>query len=184
MTVDPATLRVRIYPDKILRGKAEPIDPTPNVSEVAKRMIELMYASEGIGLAAPQVGLSWRMFVADVPPSEENPETDPPSSTDGPVIYINPELSEPTRNIEPLEEGCLSLPEIQGDVIRPTEITITATDLEGNRTSHRAAGLLARCWQHEYDHLNGVLIIDRMTHASRAVIEVHIHALERGAGGH
>jgi peptide deformylase len=180
MTVDPAKLRVRLYPDKMLRQKAEPIDLTPNVLEVAERMVELMYESEGIGLAAPQVGLAWRMFVADVPPCEEDQaESDLPTTTKGPVVYINPELSEPARNIEPFEEGCLSLPDIRGDVIRPTEISITAIDHEGNSKTHRAAGLLARCWQHEFDHLDGVLIIDRMTQASRAMVESQIRLLER-----
>ncbi len=182
MTVDPATLRVRLYPDKILRKKAEPIELTPNVIEVAKRMIDLMYAAEGIGLAAPQVGLPWRLFVVDVPAPDKSPPSDLPIATAGPVVYINPELSEPNRMIEPCQEGCLSLPEIAGEVIRPTEISITATDLDGHRSTHRAGGLLARCWQHEYDHLDGVLIIDRMTQASRAMAENQIRAFERRAG--
>lgn len=182
MPVDPATLRVRLYPDKILRRKAEPVDLTPEVVAVAERMIDLMYESEGIGLAAPQVGLAWRMFVVDVPPPDNAPPAETPSHTDGPVVYINPELSEPNRNLVPYEEGCLSLPEINGDVIRPTEISITATDLDGNRATHRATGLLARCWQHEFDHLDGVLIIDRMTQASRALVETQIRALERRGG--
>ena len=180
MTVDPAKLRVRIYPDKMLRRKAEPIDLTSNVLEVAERMVELMYESEGIGLAAPQVGLPWRMFVADVPPCEEDQtESELPTTTKGPVVYINPELTDPARNIEPFEEGCLSLPDIRGDVIRPTEITIEATDHEGKRVTHKAAGLLARCWQHEIDHLDGILIIDRMTQASRAMVDSQIRMLER-----
>lgn len=182
MPVDPAILRVRLYPDRILRRKAEPVDLTPEVVAVARRMIELMYEAQGIGLAAPQVGLPWRLFVADVPPSENTPKSDFPAFTEGPVVYINPELTEPNRDIVPYEEGCLSLPEICGDVIRPTEISITATDLEGNRTTHRASGLLARCWQHEFDHLDGVLIIDRMTQASRALVETQIRALERRGG--
>lgn len=182
MTVDPATLRVRLYPDKILRRKAEPVDLTPEVVAVAERMIDLMYEAEGIGLAAPQVGLAWRMFVVDVPAPEDAPPSEYPTHTDGPVVYINPELSEPARNLVPYEEGCLSLPEINGDVIRPTEISITATDLDGNRATHRASGLLARCWQHEFDHLDGVLIIDRMTQASRALVETQIRALERRGG--
>lgn len=182
MSVDPATLRIRIYPDPILRRKADPIDLTPNVVEVAHRMIELMHQAEGIGLAAPQVGLPWRMFVVDVPPGDDRQvECDPPTATPGPVVYINPELSDPDRAIEPLEEGCLSLPDIRGDVIRPATITITATDLEGNRVTSRVGGLLARCIQHEFDHLDGVLILDRMIQLHRAQVEPLVKALERKA---
>lgn len=182
MTIDPATLRIRIYPDKTLRRKAEPIDLSPNVVEVAQRMIELMYEAKGIGLAAPQVGLPWRLFVVDVPAPEKTTNSDTLIATNGPVVYLNPELSEPGRALEPCEEGCLSLPDLVGDVIRPNEISITATNLQGQRNTNHAAGLLARCWQHEYDHLDGILIIDRMTQATRAIAEDQIRALERRSG--
>ena len=86
-----------------------------------------------------------------------------PSATTGPQVYINPVLSKPTGDLEIYEEGCLSLPDIRGDVMRPPTITITYTDIEGRQVTQAATGLLGRCWQHETDHLDGVLIIDKMT---------------------
>ena len=181
MPVDPATLRIVIYPAPVLRTRAKPVDKvTDEVRAVARRMVELMREEEGIGLAAPQVGLSWRMFIADVPPNEErSTDTDPPSATNGPEFYINPKLSSPKGPPEPLEEGCLSLPDIRGDVLRPEHITITALDLNGREFTKTGAGLLARCWQHEMDHLDGVLIIDRMTQMARIKNKAALKELEK-----
>lgn len=181
MSVDPRALTLQIYPAPVLRKRAAPVEAvTDEVRAVAARMIEMMRAEEGIGLAAPQAGLSWRLFVVDVPPSEDrSAETDPPTATRGPVVYINPALSRPVGVPTPSEEGCLSLPDIRGDVLRSPVITITATDLEGRPFTATAAGLLARCWQHELDHLDGVLIIDRMTQMSRLKNRAAIRDLER-----
>jgi len=146
-------------------------------------MIELMFEAEGVGLAAPQVGLSWRLFVAHVPIGEGRTlESDPPTATAEPVVYINPVLSTPVGEIKPYDEGCLSLPDITGEVLRPEHITISAMDLEGKKFTRTAAGLLARCWQHESDHLDGVLIIDRMSQMSRLKNRTAVKKLERGAG--
>ncbi len=183
MNPDPATLRIRLYPDPILRQKAQPIDLSPGIAAIANRMLELMREANGIGLAAPQVGLPWRLFVIDIPEGEDrDPGASPPTATQGPIVYINPELSEPARTVEIHEEGCLSLPDIHGDVIRPSEITVTATDLHGKRFSHRATGLFARCVQHEFDHIDGVLFLDRMVQASRASVRAQVRELERRAG--
>jgi len=187
MPVDPRALSVVTYPAPILRKRSRPIeDITDEVRAVARRMIELMFESEGIGLAANQVGLPWRLFVAHVPPSDDpdnfrTPDADPASATREPVVYINPVLSSPERDLEPYEEGCLSLPEIHGEVRRPSAITITARDLDGNAFTRRAEGLLARCWQHESDHLDGVLILDRMTPGSRLRNRAAIRDLEKDA---
>jgi peptide deformylase len=142
-------------------------------------MLRIMVESEGIGLAAPQVGLSWRLFVVDVPENERRKaEGELPTATRGPVVYINPVLT--LRGpVEPAEEGCLSLPDIRGEVLRPPVVTITALDLEGKPFTQTATGLLARCWQHENDHLDGVLIIDRMTPPSRLRNRAMVRALER-----
>ncbi|GJQ30236.1 MAG: peptide deformylase [Phycisphaerae bacterium] len=168
MTVDPATLGVRLYPDPILRRKAETITLTDEVRAVARRMIELMHEHDGIGLAAPQVGLSWRLFVSFVPESDKRSASgEAPSAERTASAYINPVLSAPGGALVKYEEGCLSLPEISGVVHRPDSITITATGLDGVVFSRRGSGLLARCWQHEVDHLDGVLILDRMTQIYR-----------------
>ena len=156
-----SALRIVRYPAEVLRQTAAPIADPAEAAPLAMRMIEIMREAEGIGLAAPQIGLPLRMFVVEVPHFDDAP-TDLPEHTEGPMVYINPVLSEPGRGIEPYSEGCLSLPDITGDVLRPTEITITAFDTKGTKFSQRAAGLLARCWQHEFDHLDGVLILDRM----------------------
>ncbi len=180
MGVDASRLLIVDYPDPVLRRKAEAVaEITPMVRDVAARMIELMREAEGIGLAAPQVGLSWRLFVCHVPPDQgRSADASPPSATHSPMVCINPVLTAPAGGLEPYEEGCLSLPGIQGEVLRPPLITLTATDFEGRRFTLPGTGLLARCWQHEMDHLDGVLIIDRMTQSSRIKNRRKIKALE------
>lgn len=181
MPIDPDMLHIVIYPDPVLRVKAKPVEKvTDEVRRVAKRMIVLMREADGIGLAAPQVGLSWRLFVVDVPPSEDrSADTDPPTASNGPQFYINPKLSDPKGASVPWEEGCLSLPDIRGDVLRPPVITISALDLNGKPFAQTAGGLLARCWQHEMDHLDGVLILDKMTQMSRLKNRAAVKDLER-----
>ena len=170
------------YPDPVLRRKADALaEVTPEVRDVAARMFELMREKEGIGLAAPQVGLSWRLFVTTVPEGEDRSSTDDPASArPEPTVYINPVLHDPEGRPESLSEGCLSLPDIRGDVLRPPTISITALDLQGRSFTLRGTGLLARCWQHEMDHLDGILIIDRMSQMSRLKNRSAIRDLERG----
>ncbi|MEM9064719.1 MAG: peptide deformylase [Planctomycetota bacterium] len=182
MAPDPRTLSIVHHPAEVLRRKAEPVgEVTDEIRAVGSRMIELMREAEGIGLAAPQVGLSIRMFVADVPPHENDDTTGLPTASDGPRLYIDPVFSEPDKTFESLDEGCLSLPNITGEVRRPRSITITYTDPDGVRRSEAASGLLARCWQHESDHLDGVLIIDRMSQMSRLRIRSALRDLEKRA---
>ncbi len=167
--IGPDALYIVHYPHPALREKAREVeDITPEVRAVAQRMLELMRHAEGIGLAAPQIALPWRLFVCHVPVSEDNPlDSDPPCASAEPLVCINPELTDFSSELEPYDEGCLSLPDITGAVRRPHEVTLTATNLEGNRFTLRAGGLLARCIQHEHDHLNAVLIIDKMQQLSR-----------------
>ena len=183
MTPDPRSLRIVRYPDPALRARAAAIDATDDaVRDVAERMVELMREAEGIGLAAPQVGLAWRLFVADVPPADDrSPRDDPPGATDGALVFVNPTLSGFSRDLEPYEEGCLSLPHITGEVRRPTEVTVSAVGLDGAPFGLRAGGLLARCIQHETDHLDGVLIIDKMTPLARMKNRAAVRELEDGA---
>ncbi len=183
MSVDPESLHILHYPDSVLRQRAKDVpEITPEVRVVAERMIRLMYDAEGIGLAAPQVGLPWRLFVAHVPPGEDrSPESDPIQATADPGVFINPVLSNPQGEVKVYEEGCLSLPDITGDVLRPEIITITATGLDGKKFTKTAAGLLARCWQHEFDHLECVLTIDRMSQMSRLKNRTSLKRLERDA---
>lgn len=199
MAIDVSSLHIVSYPAAVLRQKALRVpEVTDEVRAVAMRMVELMHQAEGIGLAAPQVGLPWRMFVVHVPADDKrvnNTEValpSPPTSatTDAvlmvsnrePQVYINPVISSPEGPPARSSEGCLSLPDIHGEVLRPPVVTITATDLNGRTFAQRGGGLLARCWQHEFDHLEGVLIIDRMTQISRLKNKSAIRDLERSGG--
>jgi peptide deformylase len=166
--VDPASLRIVFYPHPSLRRRCveiERIDDT--VRAVARRMLELMHDAEGIGLAAAQVDVPWRLFVANVP-----------EQTDGDRVYINPVLTDAESGVESMEEGCLSLPGIRGEIRRPPEITITAMNLDGESFTETADDLLARCWQHEVDHLDGRLIIDRMNQMGRLASRRKLKDLE------
>jgi len=169
MMVDPASLSILRYPHPILLKPARPIDEiTSDVRAVAARMLELMREARGVGLAAPQVGLSWRLFVANAG-QEDEPDR----------IYINPILREPEGGLEVHEEGCLSLPDVLGDVWRPPIITIEATDLDGQRFTLRQGELLARVWQHECDHLDGRLIIHRFGQMAKLANRRVLKELER-----
>lgn len=185
--IDPAKLRIDLYPTDVLRMKADPVPLGDGVDAsmraVAERMIELMRGAEGIGLAAPQVGIPLRLFVAHVPTDPEA-EPDPSGlavSTEKPQVFFNPEIVEFSRDLEPYEEGCLSLPGINGEVNRPSTVTMRAIDIEGNTVELQATGLLARCWQHEIDHLDGVLIIDKMTQMARLKNRARIKSMEKAA---
>ena len=182
--VDPAKLRIELYPTEVLRMKAGPVASVDDSHRaIAARMIDLMRGAQGIGLAAPQVGLSVRLFVAHVPPDPEG-EPDPsglPDSCHEPQVFFNPEIVEFSKDLEPYEEGCLSLPGITGEVNRPSTVTMRATDIEGKTVEFKATGLLARCWQHEIDHLDGVLILDKMSQMSRLKNRARIKSLEKAA---
>lgn len=187
MPIDPASLSLVIYPDPILRTRCVPVpEMTDEVRAVALRMLEIMRDAPGIGLAAPQVGLHWRLFVCHVPadPDEKDsdPEPAPPSCTTEPMVCLNPVLSDPISPVESESEGCLSLPGITGDIPRPRAITMNAIGLDGWPFRLTATGLLARCWQHETDHLDGVLILDKMSHFSRLRVRAAVRRMERAAG--
>ncbi len=155
--VDPASLRIVHYPADVLRVMARPVEAVDDhVRAVAARMIELMHELRGVGLAAPQVGLPWRMFVA-------NPSLEPGNDR----VFINPRLSRPSPHTEPRDEGCLSLPHITAEITRPAGITLDALDEHGRPFTLTSEDFEARVWQHEYDHLDGVLIIDKMTRVDR-----------------
>ena len=202
----PDSLRILHYPHPALRTRALPIPTTHNdqqpalhpiVAEVANRMIHLMQNAPGIGLAAPQVGLPWRLFVAHVPkPKPNTPEAeelanDPDAQqllaqgiqlyTDQPTVYINPTITAYSKDLQPYEEGCLSLPDIHGTVRRPSTCTINATNLDAQPLTQTATGLLARCWQHELDHLDAILITDKFSLLDKRKAKRDLQALEHAA---
>jgi peptide deformylase len=157
MVPTPVKRPVILYPDPVLRQKAKPVGRVDDqIRELVQDMFETMKAEEGAGLAAPQVGISLRLFVT--------------GSQDRAVphkAYINPVLVDLQGDLEPVDEGCLSLPEIRGVVRRPIQCTIRATDLDGNEFTETSSDFAARVWQHEYDHLDGILIIDKMSPIDR-----------------
>ncbi|MCZ6837040.1 MAG: peptide deformylase [Planctomycetota bacterium] len=177
MDIDPANLEIVVYPDPILKQTAKPVQAfDKTLQAVAVRMIELMYDADGIGLAAPQVGLPWRLFVT------RPPEDDPNAQTQGAgCVYVNPTMQITTRDMDVHEEGCLSLPGIRVDIRRPIEVTLQAMEVDGQPVSLSRDDFMARVWQHEIDHLNGVLIIDKMNPMDRIARRKDIKELERDA---
>ena len=171
MTIDVTTLSIVYYPNDMLRQKAREVEPNDaNVQEVARKMIELMFEHNGVGLAAPQVGLPWRLFVTQ----------DLDNEGEG-IVWMNPELETVDDTCEVEEEGCLSLPEIRADIRRPIGIRISGYDIAGQSRSCESDDFIARVWQHEYDHLEGVLIIDKMSAMDKLVNRKLIKQLERSA---
>ncbi len=169
MSVDPHSLTLHIYPSPILMERGSEVDPTnQNVQEVATRMVEMMFEHNGVGLAAPQVGLPWRIFVTRDPEDEESAH-----------VWMNPVLEVIESPIQSDEEGCLSLPEIRGEIKRPTAIRISGHDVDGKPRTEESDEFIARIWQHENDHLNGILIIDKMSVMDRLVNRKLIRDLER-----
>ncbi|MBN2161564.1 MAG: peptide deformylase [Pontiellaceae bacterium] len=167
------SLTICTYGNPILRKKAEEVtEITGEIHELAKDMLETMYEERGVGLAAEQVGRSERMFVIDIPPDSdmgddgvrENPDVEMP------LVFINPKITAHTEDIQVGPEGCLSFPEIFANVERWYEVDAEYTDLEGHVKQLHAKGLLARAVQHELDHLNGVLLVDRMSHVKKVAL--------------
>jgi len=170
MAIDIQNLSIRTFPDPCLRQKAESIDPSSEeVQQVAARMIELMHQANGAGLAAPQVGLAWRLFV-----------TRDPESDDGGLVWANPVLTPVESPPETDTEGCLSLPGIEVEVSRPSRVRISCESPSGERFEVESE-LLARVWQHEADHLDGVLIIDKMSTMERIKNRRQIKALKKAS---
>lgn len=131
-------------------------------------MFQLMYAAKGIGLAANQVDLPLQLFVLNLAADPEEGEE---------LVFINPVVSQPKGQAE-AEEGCLSLPEVNGTVLRPEKIHISAFDLSGNEIDETVDGLFARAIQHEVDHLNGVLFIDRVSESVKRNIDGQLYEFE------
>jgi len=173
------------YGDPILRAKGKPIDNIDDrIRELAANMIETMHAANGVGLAAQQVGEALQLTVLDVSLVEDRPSTlkvdgkevDPKAAM--PLVLINPEI-ELRGSTETGVEGCLSFPEITGDIERATSVIVRAQTLESSTIEIEATGFLARAIQHEGDHLNGILFIDRMNSAAKAALSSRLKRLQK-----
>ena len=158
------------YGDSILHGKASIVDAvTPDVERLIDDMIETMYAAPGVGLAAPQVGVALRIFVVDISVGRD---------PNGLITMINPEFVE-RDGVQLEEEGCLSVPGFNATVMRPMRAVIKGLDRHGDPLQHEGTGLLARAFQHEMDHLDGALFVDRLRGIKRDLIVRKIHKLTR-----
>lgn len=154
------------------------------LAQLAADMVDTMHAAHGIGLAAQQIGQAIQLCVVDLRDTEadfawEYDGARPPLELFMPLTIVNPDIKivpEPTTSYE---EGCLSFPEIRGDVVRPDEITVKFQDVTGVPHTLRCNGLLARCVQHEFDHLQGILFIDRMAKDVLTVIDADLKALKK-----
>lgn len=177
-------LSILYYGDPILRAKGKWIDKIDNrIRELAANMLETMHAANGIGLAAQQVGESLQLTVLDISQVEDRPSAmklngkDVDPKTAMPLVLINPEI-ELRGETELGVEGCLSFPEISGDIERQASVVVHAQTLDGEITLE-ASGLLARALQHEVDHLNGILFIDRMSSAAKAALASQLKRLQK-----
>lgn len=180
------SLRVCLFNEPVLRQKGKVVDTFDSeLDSLSQDMVETMYAHEGIGLAAQQIGKALMLCVVDVPqtPDSEFQLTldgkSPPPELLMPMSLLNP-IVELLPSIETTyEEGCLSFPGINGNVVRPDKIRVSFQDLQGNPHLMECNGLLGRCVQHEVDHLNGVLFIDRMDPESLKVVDSRIKKLKK-----
>lgn len=171
------------YGHPVLRQKGAHVDRvTPEVREFVSHLLDTMYSAQGIGLAAQQVGRALQIAVLDVREVTDRPSTlvvdGQPADVDGfmPVVLINPVVT-PVADPVAGPEGCLSFPEIYGEVVRPAEVEVRALGLDGRPFEFRCGGLLAKAVQHEVDHLNGILFIDRMSRSAKAEVRPDYEAL-------
>lgn len=179
-----SVLKVRIYGDPVLRQKAAVIDSIDqDVADLATAMGETMYASRGIGLAAPQVGVSRRLVVVDVDWAKKERAEGQPRQSSGQErrlrVFINPEVTWESEEDSAIDEGCLSIPGVEGEVFRPERVKVRYQDLQGARHEEAMDEMLARCIQHEIDHLDGVLFPDRMPFLKRALIAGQLNKLKK-----
>ncbi len=180
------TLRIRLYGDSVLREKAQPITHfDAALKAFANDMIDTVHAEEGYGVAAPQVGKSLRMFVVDIRNDYGHVFTytydgkTPPPDILFPLVIINPVFTAKSTQTDTLSEACMSLPDVRVPVTRPEEVTISFQDTEGNFHTLETNGLFAKCIQHEYDHLDGILIIDYATAALRERLRSKLTCIRR-----
>lgn len=174
-------LPVHTYGDAILREETKEVGgDSPELQELINNMMDTMHGAAGIGLAAPQVGRTERLFVVDLGPlvDEEDPET--LEWPEQPMVFINPEITEESDDEIEFEEGCLSIPDLREYVARPEAIKVVYLDRTLRRQEIVAGDMLARVIQHEYDHLDGVLFIDRISAFRRRLLRRRLKDMSEG----
>ncbi len=166
-------LDVVYYPDPILRRVSTEITQIDaELESLVEQMFETMYGNIGIGLAAPQIGKNIRLVVIDI----RDPHKETSESTK--LVLINPVITFKSKEKEKMEEGCLSLPDISANVVRPARVRVKALGLDGEEFELEAEGLLARCVQHEIDHLDGIVFTDKVSLASKLSVKGGLRRLE------
>ncbi len=163
-----------LYGDPVLKKKTEDIPVNEDVSELIHDMFETMYHASGVGLAAPQIGKSQRIFVMDSSPIEEK-------ETEGlKQVFINPKITERKGDLWDFEEGCLSIPGIREDVKREPEITVEFYDQDWEKQVKTFDGIQARIIQHEYDHIEGILFTDYLTAFKKRLLKGKLSNISKG----
>ncbi|XP_016440535.1 peptide deformylase 1B, chloroplastic [Nicotiana tabacum] len=164
-------LKIVEYPDPILRAKNKRIGTfDDNLKKLVNEMFDIMYKTDGIGLSAPQVGMNVQLMVFNAAGERGEGEE---------IVLVNPRVSRYSRRMIPYDEGCLSFPEIYGDVERPDSVKVDAQDINGARFELTLTALPARVFQHEFDHLQGVLFFEKMTDEVLDTIREDLVALEK-----
>ena len=172
------------YGDPVLRKKAQDIAADyPNLSALIDDMFETMYAASGIGLAAPQIGKSIRIFIVDATPFEDDEDLSEADRTllgQFKKVFINAEIVEERGEEWVFNEGCLSIPDIREDVFRKDEITIKYLDADFNENEEVFSGIAARIIQHEYDHIEGILFTDHLSALKKRMIKGKLTQISKG----
>lgn len=172
-----SVLPIVTYDDEILYRETEPVrENSKELQQLIDDMFETMYNADGVGLAAPQVGQSVRLFVADVDPMLG--ESDQPPV--GPLVMINPEIVETGDRKVEMEEGCLSIPGVNAGVTRPETITIRYLDRNFEQQERELSGWLSRVVQHEKDHLDGVLFLEYLSFFKKKMLSTKLSEIARG----
>lgn len=175
------TLPIVAYGDPVLRKRGENITKDyPGIQELIDDMFETMYNASGVGLAAPQVGRSIRLFVVDAGGFADDDEDDEEGLKDFKRVFINPEIVEEEGDDWPFNEGCLSIPEVREDVDRCEKITIKYLDRDFKEHEEVLEGLKARVVQHEYDHIEGILFTDHLSPLRKRMIKGKLNNISKG----
>ncbi|MHC4455826.1 MAG: peptide deformylase [Planctomycetota bacterium] len=169
--MDIEKYRITHYPADVLAGAAKPVEKiNDSIRQLVEKMTDIMLENKGVGLAAPQVGVPLRLFIISLDGSKESVRT-----------YINPTVTPISDQFEIVEEGCLSVPGVSTKIRRYERCKVSATDLDGNEFTEETEGLYARALQHEYDHIEGMTIVNRMSPTARIA---HRRQLKKLVGKH
>jgi peptide deformylase len=165
--IDVQKCRITHYPAEVLAGRAKPVEKIDdNIRQLVQKMTDIMLENKGIGLAAPQAGVPLRLFIISLNGTRENVRA-----------YVNPKIT-PSGEFDAIEEGCLSVPGVHTKVRRYKKCAVTATDLNGREFTDEAEGLYARALQHEFDHIEGTTIVNRMGQVAKIAHRRQLKKLE------